>query len=247
MKTFLLILFMMSSSYAGRINVAVSANLSYVIEALKAEFSKSNPDIRVQITLGSSGKLAAQISNGAPYGIFMSANMKYPQLLFKDKIAITQPLVYAQGKLALFSVENRDLSQGLALLKDNDIRKIAVANAKTAPYGKASLEAMKKIKVYKSVKSKLVYAESISQVVFYTLKAADIGIIAKSSLFGRTMSGYKENVHWVDIDTRLYAPIKQGFVLLKYAQRNNEYKMFYDFVLSKKGQNIFKRYGYSNE
>jgi len=244
MKNILLILLMAVSLQAGEINIAVAANVSYVMDELKVKFAKSNPDTKVRVTLGSSGKLAAQINNGAPYGLFMSANMKYPRSLYLDKIAITKPLVYAQGTLALFSKKKRDLSKGMALLEDNDIGKIAVANAKTAPYGKATLEAMKKSKVYETVKSKLVYAESITQTLFYAVTAADIGIISKSSLYSNAMNSYKENVHWMSIDSRLYTPIKQGIVLLKHGEDNTEYGDFYDFVLSEQGQKIFKKYGY---
>ena len=73
---------------AGTINVAVAANVSYAIEDLTKEFNKTHPDIKIRVTLGSSGKLTAQIKHGAPYNLFMSANMKYPQALYKEKIAL---------------------------------------------------------------------------------------------------------------------------------------------------------------
>lgn len=232
------------SLFAGEINIAVAANVSYAIDELKAEFAKTNPDTKVQVTLGSSGKLTAQIKNGAPYGLFMSANMAFPHALYEDKIAITKPIVYAEGALAYLSAKKLDFTQGIELLKSLDIQKIAIANPLTAPYGKAAIDAMQKAGVYENVKSKLVYAESISQVVTYSISAADIGFIAKSSLFSDKMAQYKENVNWVAVDTKLYAPIEQGIVLLKIAQGNAEYRAFYDFILSKKAKEIFKKYGY---
>ncbi|MEE8589116.1 MAG: substrate-binding domain-containing protein, partial [Sulfurimonadaceae bacterium] len=93
-KVLLSLLFIGAALAAGEINIAVAANVSYAIDELKAEFAKSNPDTKVRVTLGGSGKLTAQIKNGAPYGLFMSANMKYPQALYDDKIAITKPVVY---------------------------------------------------------------------------------------------------------------------------------------------------------
>ena len=229
---------------AGEINIAVAANVSYAIDELKAEFAKTNPNTKVQVTLGSSGKLTAQIKNGAPYGLFMAANMKFPAALYEDKLAITKPIVYAQGALAYLSVKEQDFSKGIKLLQEKNIVKIAIANPKTAPYGTAAVEAMKNAKIYDAVKAKLVYAESISQTVSYAVTAADIGLIAKSSLYGDTMKQYKENINWVSVDPSLYTPINQGIVLLKEGEKSEEYKAFYDFILSDKAKEIFKRYGY---
>jgi molybdate transport system substrate-binding protein len=245
MKKLILTLLILSSALiAGKINIAVAANVSYAIDELKAEFKKSNPNTDVQITLGSSGKLTAQIKNGAPFGLFMSANMKYPQALYEQKIAVTEPVIYAQGGLAYLSAKRVDFSKGISLLLNKSIKKIAIANPKTAPYGKAAVEAMKNAKVYNEVKNKFVYAESISQTVTYAVVAADIGFIAKSSLYSQTMKEYKEGLNWFSVDTKLYKPIKQGIVILKYGSNNAEYKAFYDFILSRRAKTIFKRYGY---
>ncbi len=232
---------------ASEITIAVAANVSYAIDELKAEFSKTNPDTKVQVTLGSSGKLTAQIKNGAPYGLFMSANMKYPQALYDDKIALTKPIVYAQGALAYLSVKKQDFSKGITLLEDDKIVKIAIANPKTAPYGKATVEALKNANIYDTVKSKFVYGESISQTISYAVMAADIGLIAKSSLYSPKMSRYTENINWSPVDPSLYTPIRQGIVLLKYSEGNKAYRAFYDFILSDEAKKIFKKYGYSVE
>ncbi|MDA3947310.1 MAG: molybdate ABC transporter substrate-binding protein [Helicobacteraceae bacterium] len=245
MKKFLIsLLFAAVNLTAGEINIAVAANVSYAIDELKTEFAKSNPDTNVQVTLGSSGKLTAQIKNGAPYGLFMAANMKYPQALYADKIAVTEPVVYAQGGLAYLSIKTQDFTQGIKLLTSDTISKIAVANPKTAPYGKAAVEAMKKAGIYDTVKPKFVYAESISQTVAYTVMAADIGLIAKSSLYSDKMAQYKEGVNWAPVDPTLYTPIKQGIVLLKNSENSSEYRAFYDFILSAKAKKILNTYGY---
>ena len=243
-KTIITLLFSAAALFAGEINIAVAANVSYAMDELKTEFAKTHPDTKVQVTLGSSGKLTAQIKNGAPYGLFMSANMKYPQALYDDKIATTKPVVYAQGALAYLSAKPQDFAQGINLLASDKIQKIAIANPKTAPYGKAAVEAMKKAGIYADAEKKFVYAESISQVVTYALSAADIGFIAKSSLYSPKMSAYKKDVNWAEVDPKLYTPIKQGIVLLKFAKENKEYQAFYDFILSEKAKTIFKKYGY---
>jgi molybdate transport system substrate-binding protein len=133
----------------------------------------------------------------------------------------------------------------MALLDDDTIERIAIANPKTAPYGKAAVEAMKKAGVYERIKAKLIYGESIAQTVSYTVTAAQIGLIAKSSLYSPHMTAYKEGVNWVSVDAKLYTPIKQGVVLLRHGRDNAEYKAFYDFILSDQAKKIFKRYGYS--
>ncbi|WP_428737832.1 molybdate ABC transporter substrate-binding protein [Sulfurimonas sp.] len=245
MKKLMLILVAgLLSLNAESINIAVAANVSYAIDELKAEFAKTHPDTDVQVTLGSSGKLTAQIKNGAPYGLFMAANMKYPEALYSDKIATTKPVVYAQGALAYLSVKNQDFSKGIKLLDTKAISKIAIANPKTAPYGKAAIEAMKTAGIYENVKQKFVFAESISQTVTYSIAAADIGIIAKSSLYSDKMKQYKEGKNWEAVNPKLYTPIKQGIVLLQYGKNNAQYKAFYDFILSDKAKEIFKSYGY---
>ncbi len=243
-KAFLSSLLFVGSLYAGSINIAVAANVSYAIDDLKKEFNKLYPDTKVNVTLGSSGKLTAQIKNGAPYQLFMAANMKYPNALFNDGIATTRPLIYAQGSLAYLSSSKKDYTKGIALMKDSSISKIAVANPKTAPYGKAAVEAMKNGGVYEDVKGKYVFAESISQTVSYAVTAADVGFIAKSSLYSPKMKQYKKGVNWADVDPKLYTPINQGIVVLKNGEANSEVAAFYAFMLSSKAKKIFNDFGY---
>ena len=243
LKLFILLLLSLSLC-AQTITIAVATNVSYAMQEIKEEFSSLYPDIKVHVVLGSSGKLTAQIRNGAPYGLFMSANMKYPKALFQDGLALQEPVVYAQGTLAYFSVKPRDFSKGIALLKDENIEKIALANPKLAPYGIAARQALQRAKLYKSVKEKLVFAESISQTVSYVMTAADIGFIAKSLLYSKKMHAFKEDIHWLSVDTKLYMPIKQGVVLLKSKKNADAYKAFYNFVLGNEAKAIFKKYGY---
>lgn len=233
-----------SSIYASSINVAVAANVSYAIDELIAQFNVKNPDTKVQVTLSSSGKLTAQIKNGAPYQIFMAANMKYPDALYSDGLAITQPVIYAQGSLAMLSSKKQDFAKGIELIKDDSIDKIAIANPKTAPYGKAAVEAITNAGLIDISTPKFVYAESISQTVTYATTAADIGFIAKSSLYSSKMKMYQEGVHWIDVDSKLYTPIDQGIVITKNGTSNDEAKAFYDFILSDEAKTIFNAYGY---
>ena len=231
-------------AFSSTITIAVAANVSYAIDELKSQFCKQYPDIKVRVVLGSSGKLTAQIKNAAPYGLFMSADMKYPNSLYKDGLTTNKPIVYAQGALAYLSKRDRDFSSGMKLLENKSIKKIAVANPKTAPYGIAAAQAMRSAGVYDKLKPKFVYGESVSQTVTYSITAADIGLIAKSALFNPHMSRYKKAQNWSCVDTKLYKPIHQGMVMLKSAKSPKDVRKFYDFILSQKAKDIFIRYGY---
>ena len=243
-KIILALAFLASSIFANTITVAVAANVSYAINELVAEFNKTNPDTKVQVTLGSSGKFTAQIENGAPFDVFMSADMKFPKSLFEKGLATTEPALYAQGSLAMLSSKQLDFSKGINLVTDPNIAKIAVANPKTAPYGTAAVEAMKNANVLDKVESKFVYAESISQAVTYATTAADVGFIAKSSLYDEKMAQYKENINWVSVDPSLYTAIDQGIVVLKNTKEEASAKAFYDFILGEKAKEIFIKFGY---
>lgn len=231
--------------YANNISIALSSNMHHVLKNLIKEYNKLYPNTKVRVTLGSSGKLSAQIKNHASYDIFMSANMQYPQALYEDNLSIKKPHIYAKGNLVYFTKKKLDFTKGIFLLKNSNIKKIAIANPKTAPYGKATLQAIKNAGIYKDISKKLIYASSISQTVSYTLLATDIGFIAKSALFTPALIKYKKNVHWADVSKNLYTSIKQGMIILKNTKNLKEANNFYNFILSKKAKKIFKKFGYT--
>jgi molybdate transport system substrate-binding protein len=243
-KIVLSLVLLCSSIFAGNINIAVAANVSSAIGELVKEFNKTNPNIKVQITLGASGKFATQIQNGAPFDIFLSADMKFPQVLFEKKLTVSEPVIYAKGSLAILSSKELDFSKGINLVSDSSILKIAVANPKTAPYGTATIEALQNSKLLEKVESKFVYGDSIGQTATFAIMAADIGFVAKSSLYDKTMSKYKENINWISVDEALYTPIDQGVIILNSAKNNPEAKAFYNFILSQKAKEIFNKFGY---
>ena len=241
---FLLPLFLLYASLFGaHIHIAAASNLGYAMQALKRAFSARHNDIDVTVTFSSSGKLSAQILRGAPYGLFLSADTAYAQKLYDARRACGEPIVYTRGKLVLFSTQPRDFSKKMRLLLAPSVKRIAVANPKTAPYGKAAFEAMRNGGILPKVRSKLIYGESLSQCVTYALKAADIGFISKSSLYGESMRRFKSGVNYIDIDERLYSPIAQAMVLLR---NDAPYRKFYDFMLSSQAQTILSHYGYAH-
>lgn len=243
MKKIFLAIVLVAFSYASDLKIAAAANTTYAFEELKAEFAKIYPNAKLEVNLGSSGKLVAQIKNGAPFDIFMSADMGFAQKLKDENFAITDPKIYAKGKVAMFSTRNFVLSKGLEILLDENVKTISIANPKTAPYGKATIQALKNAKLYEKVKSKIVEAGSIGDALNQSLKASDIGFIAASSMYSNKMKDkYKENKNYVYFDG--YDPIAQGIVILKNGENNEVAKAFYDFILSEKGKEIFSRYGY---
>ena len=228
---------------AGEINVFAAANVTYAFDELKAEFAKSNPDTKVTVTLGASGALSTQVKNGAPADVFMAANMKFVQDLYDTKFAVTEPVVYAQGALALFTIRDIDLAKGINAVEG--LKAIAIANPETAPYGKASIEALKKAGIYDKVEKNVILAKSIGEALSQALSAADVGFIAASSMYDKKMAEYKEGKNFILIDPALYTPIDQGMVILKHGENNPEAKAFYDFIRSDRAKEIFRKFGYN--
>ena len=243
MRLAVIVLVMIGVLQGGTVRIALAANVSYAMPSLKAAFAKHHPDTHIQITVSGSGKLATQIRNGAPYDLFLSANMAYPQALFEAGLSAKKPVVYAQGALAYLSNTPRDFSKGIKLLLSPAIHTIAVANPKTAPYGKAAFEALEKAGLLTRLRPKLVFGESIAQTVAYATHAADIGLVAKSALFAPQMRHYNQGTYWIDVEA-LYSPIDQGMILLSSSTNKPEAKAFYNFLLSQKARDIFTEFGY---
>ena len=227
----------------GELTVAVAANAAYAFEELGRTFEKNHGTNIIPI-IGSSGKLTAQIEQGAPFDIFVSADMDYPRRLFERGFAISPPAVYAVGVPVLWTVKELDLSGGLEILRSDAVKKIALPQPDLAPYGRAAVEAMTKGGVLPSIEKRLVYGESISQVNQYVLSgAADAGFTALAVVLSPAM---KEKGRWMELEPGSYEPIEQGIIILKYGAQNNreESKAFYDFMLSEAAGEILKQYGY---
>ncbi|SNR79230.1 molybdate ABC transporter substrate-binding protein [Lutibacter flavus] len=224
------------------LTIATAANMQFAMEELTTSFTKET-GIKCETILSSSGKLTAQIKEGAPYDIFVSANMKYPNELYNAGFTTQKPKIYAFGKLVLWSMID-SIKPSINLLLHKNIKHIATANPKTAPYGIPTEEVLKHYKIYDSIKNKLVYGESIAQTnQFITTKAAEIGFTSKSVVLSPFIKG-KGN--WIDIDEQAYAPIKQGIVIIKNTSTSIDKKeKFYNFLFSKKGQDILNKFGYS--
>ena len=241
-KKIIFILLLGTILSAASLKVAVAANVRFAFEEIVKVYEKKS-GIKIYPIVSSSGKLTAQIQYGAPFDLFLSANMKYPEYLYEKKLATSKPKIYAYGTLVLWSL-NKKVDVSLEGLKNKNIKKIAIPNPKTAPYGVQGLKVLEKYGLKKLLYSKIVFGESISQTSQYIYsRSADIGITAKSVVLSPRMRGkgvFKE------LSINDYSPIKQGIVILKYGSTENpkESLDFYNFIFSNEGQEILKRYGY---
>jgi len=224
------------------IRIATSANMHATMRALVAEFEEQS-QIPCEIIVGSSGKLTAQIKEGAPYDIFVAADMKYPQELYVSGKTSAIPKPYAYGKLVLWTT-SKEILPSIDILSDKTIEHIALANPKTAPYGSASMEALKYFGIYDQIKEKLVYGENISQTNQFILsQSAEIGLTAKSVVLTPEL---RETGQWTPISDESYAPIVQGAVLLKQTHELKKgAEIFYNFLYSKAAKVILTKYGYT--
>jgi molybdate transport system substrate-binding protein len=233
--------FIGSISQAQQLRIAVAANAQFVSQKLKEQFKKET-GIEAELTVSSSGKLTTQIEQGAPFDIFLSADMKYPQELADKGLTTAKPVVYAYGTLVMWSLKKRDLSTGLATVLAGDVAKIAIANPKLAPYGEATITALTRQNLLPKAQSKIVYGESISQVNQYLLSgAADIAFTAKSVVLDTAMAGKGT---WVEVNHALYSPIAQGAVVMKREANAAVAQTFYRFLFSRTAKAILNKYGY---
>ena len=230
-----------SQAFAQNLKVAVAANLQSVIKVLGQDF-KQKTGIQIEPIVGSSGNLTAQIRNGAPYDVFLSADMTFPETLFKDGFTTKKPVIYAQGTLIICSSQDIGFENWERVLMTERIKKIAIANPAIAPYGKAAEESLKDKGILNDIKSKIVYGESISQVNTYiTTGVAEVGFTTQALVKD---PANKTQLYWKAIDPKTYAPIEQGMVLLKHASDRPDAEKFYQYILSPAAKAIFQEYGY---
>lgn len=213
--------------------------MQFAMEEIAIAFEKEH-GTQVDLIISSSGKLTSQIEQGAPFDVFVSADMKYPQYLYDHNLTTKAPEIYAYGQLVLWTLNEGKPS--IESLTNNNIEKIAIANPKTAPYGQASMDVLKTHGLYLLVENKLIYGESVSQCnQFISTKSADIGFTSMSTVLAPNM---KTTGHWIKIDSTDHSPITQGVVVLKKSKKQKEAQLFYDFLMSDLAQNILAQHGY---
>jgi len=230
---------------AEEIAIAAASDLNFAIKDLIADYEKATGN-RVKLSLGSSGNFFAQIQNGAPFDLYFSADIGYPKKLEEAGLTVTGSLYrYAVGRIVLWTnhASRRDVAKGLEILRDPSIKKIAIANPKHAPYGRAAVAAMQHFKVYDDAKERLVLGENISQAAqFIESGACDVGIIALSLAMAPTMKA--AGSYW-EIPADAHPSLEQGAAVLKSSKQPKTAQQFLEFMQSAQGQEIMRRYGFT--
>ena len=227
---------------ADDVQVAVAANFTAPIEEIGKAFNKATGH-QLKVSTGSSGKFYAQIKNGAPFQVFLSADEEKPALLEKDGLAVQgSRFTYAIGKLVLWSADPAVVDTKGQILMKNQFNKLAIANPKTAPYGEAAMETLGALKIKSLLEPKLVMGENIGQTYqFVATGNAEIGFVALSQVTreNKITSGSA----WV-VPEKLYSPIKQDAVLLVNGKDSPAARLLMTFLRSEDTLNVIKSYGY---
>lgn len=241
-KIFTMLLLILSVCLqAQTVRVAAAGNLRFILDEIKAEYAKTNPKVKIDVTLGASGALTQQIINGATYDFFMAADIKFPQKLKEQKCTSGDVKTYAFGKLVLWS-NTLDVSEGISVLNKPAIKRVAIAKPDIAPYGERAVQCLNYYKLYEGTKDKLVYADNIAQAAQFAESGnTELAFLAYALIFGPEM---KDKGNYYVLDTNSYIPVEQACVLIKGWERNSEAEKFMNFVLSAQCKPIFEKFGF---
>ena len=244
--TFVFIFFFpvcLSTVAAEEARVAVAANFLATLNEIITNF-KTETGHTVVVSSGSSGKLYAQIKNGAPFDVFFSADAKRPKLLEEEGLAVKgSRFVYAVGRLTLWSPDSSLVNgDGQTVLSEGSFEYLAIANPKTAPYGMAAEQTLMKLGLWESLKARMVQGENIGQTFqFVFSKNAQLGFVALSQVLDPKING--RGSRW-DVPASFHNPLEQEVVLLRNGQNNTAAKAFLDYVKGDKSRAIIEGFGY---
>lgn len=242
----LAVLFCFTSMLAGaqELGVAAASDLQFVFKEIAGRFEKQT-GIALRLSFGSSGNFFSQIKNGAPFDLFFSADVEYPRQL--DMAGLAEPgsfYEYARGKIVLWVPKESsiDVAQGLKVLLDSNLQKIAIANPAHAPYGGAAVAAFKSAGIYEQISHKLVFGENISQTANFVVSgSAGAGVLALSLALSSTMSS-RGRYYVIPPDT--YPPLKQAAIILRSSNRKPQAKRLLDFLRSPEIVELMRQYGF---
>lgn len=230
---------------AAGLLVAAASDLNHTVDELGAAFSKEVPGAQVKFSTGASGNLFAQITHGAPFDLFLSADLMYPARLAAEGAADGATLAtYAIGRMAVWSLDPRfDLRQGLRVFGDARLTRVAIANPDIAPYGKAARAALQAHGVWDAVKGKLVMGENISQTAqFVQTGNAQVGIVSYATVLSPRLKGLGS---YYLVPQAGSAPIEQGAVVTRHGKDNPLAPRFMQFLQSSTGRAILQRHGFT--
>jgi len=224
---------------AAEARIAVAANFTEPAKEIAARF-QARTGHKASLSFGSSGQFYAQIANGAPFEVFLSADVERPQKAETDGLAVPGTrFTYATGRLVLWSKTPGLVDGKGAVLARGGFSKIAIADPKAAPYGLAAVETLKKLGLYDPLTPKLVTGASITQTYqFIDTGAAELGFVALSQVANQTQGS-----RWI-VPAADHTPIEQQAILLKTGADNPAAKAFLQFLKGPEAKTIIRRYGY---
>ncbi|CDY77400.1 Molybdenum ABC transporter, periplasmic molybdenum-binding protein ModA (TC 3.A.1.8.1) [Caballeronia glathei] len=235
--------FAAGSAFAGEVQVAVAANFTAPVQVIAADFEKDTGN-KVVASYGATGQFYAQIKNGAPFEVFLSADDTTPAKLESEGMTVPgSRFTYAIGALALWSAKDGYVDANGDVLKKNEFRHLAIANPKTAPYGLAATQALDKLGLAQAVAPKIVEGQNISQTQqFIATGNAELGFVALSQIYknGKITSGSA----WM-VPESLHEPIKQDAVILTKGKDNAAAKAFVEYLKGPKAAAVIKSFGYT--
>ena len=228
------------------LSIAAAADLKFALDELVRAFREENPEADLQVTYGSSGNFFAQLSNGAPFDVYLSADVAYPRKLAEQGLVHESGVfLYAVGRLVVWVPKDSPLAVetlGMKALLEPAAKRIAIANPQHAPYGRAAEAAMKSQGVYDAVKDKLVLGENIAQTAqFVRSGAADVGLIALALAQAPAM---KDQGSFWEVPLDAYPRLEQGGAITRQARDVELAQRFRDYLLGAEGKALLKRYGF---
>ncbi|WP_022960762.1 molybdate ABC transporter substrate-binding protein [Halopseudomonas pelagia] len=237
----LLLLLIPSVQASEAVRIAAAADLRYALDDIVELYLQAHADAKIEVIYGSSGKMTTQIINGAPYDLFFSADIAFPQRLKQQGLTASEPAIYAIGRIVIWSNTLDAAGLTLADLSSDFIQRIAIAQPAHAPYGLRAQEAMQAAGVWEAVQGKLVFAENIAHTAQMTQSgAAQVGIIALSLA---KFPALAEHGYYL-IDEALHQPLTQGYVLTQRGGNKPQARAFADFMTTDQAHAIMLHYGF---
>jgi len=232
---------LMALAQAQQLTVAAASSLRPTLDYLVERYQQQYPDSEVSIIYGSSGRLSAQIINGAPFDLFLSADMEYPQRLREQLADVSEPQIYTIGRLVMWSARLDAAALSLQDLAADDIRRIAIAQPSVAPYGERARQALVAAGLWDKVQAKLVFGESISQAAQMAASgAADVGLFALSLAAQPELAEHS----YLLIDDSLHEPLAHGMVITPRGRDNAQIDAFTAFMVTADAREIFVSQGF---
>jgi molybdate transport system substrate-binding protein len=229
------------------LSVAAASDLRYALDDVVAAFRAEHPAIDVAVSYGSSGNFYAQLVNGAPFDLYLSADIAYAKRLADQGVAQPDSLfTYADGRLVVWVPSSSELDvagRGLEALTDAAVVRVAIANPEHAPYGRAAEAALRSAGVYETVKPKLVLGENVSQALqFVESGAAQAGVVALSLVLAPPVAAAGR---YAVLPRDVHPRLEQGGVIMKHASGAQAAQLFRSFMLGADGRAVLDRYGFA--